>query len=169
MSIVFWMVIMQAPIALVPALFVWQWPSPIGWFYLWGVAISGTIAHVLFTRACGLVNPPACNPWNLPSCPLPLFLPGLSLANGLMCGYGWVVRSSLPRGLHHRRRNHRQTVNPAKSWTEGNAALRHFNFQNSGCPQSKMVTAHPGFHLSGNSIGVSRLINVIVCAFTGSR
>ena len=56
MSIVFWMVMMQAPIALVPALFVWQWPSPIGWLYLWGVAINGTIAHVLFTRACGLVE-----------------------------------------------------------------------------------------------------------------
>ena len=74
MSIVFWMVMMQAPIALVPALFVWQWPSPIGWLYLWGVAISGTIAHVLFTRACGLVEITSLQPMEFAKLPLAVIL-----------------------------------------------------------------------------------------------
>ena len=73
-SIVFWMVMMQAPMALVPALLVWQWPSPTGWLYLWGVAISGTIAHVLFTSACGLVEITSLQPMEFVKLPFAVIL-----------------------------------------------------------------------------------------------
>ena len=55
-SIVFWMVAMQAPMAFFPMMAVWVTPSPIGWAFLAAVAVSGTIAHLLFTKACGLVE-----------------------------------------------------------------------------------------------------------------
>ena len=74
MSIVFWMVVMQAPISLVPALFVWQWPSPLGWLCLWGVAISGTIAHVLFTSACSLVEITSLQPMEFAKLPFAVIL-----------------------------------------------------------------------------------------------
>ena len=73
-AIVFWMVVMQAPISLAPALFVWQWPGPLGWLYLWGVAISGTIAHVLFTRACGLVEITSLQPVEFVKLPFAVIL-----------------------------------------------------------------------------------------------
>lgn len=50
-SIVAWMVILIVPITIVPALFVWQWPSGLTWVYLWSLALFGTLAHMCFTRA----------------------------------------------------------------------------------------------------------------------
>lgn len=55
-AIVFWMVAMQAPLAFFPMLAVWETPGTLGWIYLVGVALSGTMAHTLFTKACGLVE-----------------------------------------------------------------------------------------------------------------
>jgi len=61
-AIVFWMVAMQAPLALIPAMGVWQWPSLENWIYLWAMALSGTIAHLCFTRAYRLVDITALQP-----------------------------------------------------------------------------------------------------------
>lgn len=55
-SIVFWMVAMQAPLAFFPMLAIWQDPGMMGWIFLVAVAGWGTIAHMLFTKACGLVE-----------------------------------------------------------------------------------------------------------------
>ncbi|MDB2391202.1 DMT family transporter [Alphaproteobacteria bacterium] len=55
-AIVLWMVAIQAPISFVPAFFVWQWPGIDGWFFLICLTLAGTIAHICFTRACGLVE-----------------------------------------------------------------------------------------------------------------
>ena len=40
-AIVFWMVMLQAPIAFVPMLFVWEWPTAEAWLYLWGDGAVG--------------------------------------------------------------------------------------------------------------------------------
>ena len=96
-SIVFWMVMMQAPIAFVPMLFVWEWPTAEAWIYLWGMALSGTAAHVLFTRACAMVEITACNRLNSPSFPSPSSLPGPFSANGRTSGSGLAARSSSAR------------------------------------------------------------------------
>jgi len=50
-AIVAWMVILIVPITIVPALFVWEWPSGLTWIYLWSLALFGTLAHMCFTRA----------------------------------------------------------------------------------------------------------------------
>ena len=158
MSIVFWMVIMQAPIALVPALFVWQWPSPIGWFYLWGVAISGTIAHVLFTRACGLVEITSLQPMEFAKLPFAVILPGLSLANGRMYGYGWVVRSSLLQRL---------TSHGAKPSPDGQSGpiiwrrkrrCKTFQLPKIAVSHSqRWLQPHPGFHICPETQSVCRV------------
>lgn len=73
-SIVFWMVMMQAPIALVPTLFVWQWPTAETWIYLWGMALSGTAAHVLLTRAIGMVEITSLQPLEFAKLPFAVVL-----------------------------------------------------------------------------------------------
>ena len=73
-AIVFWMVMMQAPIALVPTLFVWQWPTAEAWVYLWGMALSGTAAHILFTRAFGMVEITSLQPLEFAKLPFAVVL-----------------------------------------------------------------------------------------------
>ena len=73
-SIVFWMVMMQAPLALVPAMFVWEWPTLEAWIYLWGMALAGTTAHVLFTRAVGLVEITSLQPLEFAKLPFAVIL-----------------------------------------------------------------------------------------------
>jgi len=73
-AIVFWMVMMQAPLALVPAMFVWEWPTLEAWVYLWGMALAGTAAHVLFTRALGLVEITSLQPLEFAKLPFAVIL-----------------------------------------------------------------------------------------------
>ena len=73
-AIVFWMVMMQAPIALVPTLFVWQWPTAEAWLYLWGMALSGTAAHMLLTRAFGMVEITSLQPLEFTKLPFAVVL-----------------------------------------------------------------------------------------------
>lgn len=50
-AIVAYMVLMQAPLALIPALFVWQWPTLMTWVWLWCLAGVATLGHIFWTRA----------------------------------------------------------------------------------------------------------------------
>ena len=49
--ILFWMVVIQSVFGLVPALIVWQWPSPAIWGWLVVIAFCGTYSHYCMTRA----------------------------------------------------------------------------------------------------------------------
>ena len=73
-AIVTWMVLMQAPLALIPSLWVWQWPNIITWMFLWGMALSGTIAHLCFTRAFSLVDITALQPLEFIKLPFAVIL-----------------------------------------------------------------------------------------------
>ena len=73
-AIVFWMVMMQAPIALVPAFFVWEWPTAEAWLYLWGMALSGTAAHILLTRAFAMVEITSLQPLEFAKLPFAVVL-----------------------------------------------------------------------------------------------
>ncbi|WP_420402889.1 DMT family transporter [Nisaea sp.] len=55
-AIVLWMVLLQSPLSLVPALFYWTWPDPITWLWLFCLAGAGTLGHMCWTRACGLAE-----------------------------------------------------------------------------------------------------------------
>ena len=55
-AIVAWMVILQSPLSLIPAAFVWTWASPLIWVWLFCLAGAGTIGHVCWTRAVQLAE-----------------------------------------------------------------------------------------------------------------
>ncbi|MDP3161763.1 MAG: DMT family transporter [Reyranella sp.] len=50
-TILFWMLAIQSVIGLVPALAVWQWPSPYVWGWIFVIAFLGTYSHYCLTRA----------------------------------------------------------------------------------------------------------------------
>ena len=51
LAIMFWMVVVQAAIGLIPALAVWQWPSLQSWGWLMVIAVCGTFSHYCMARA----------------------------------------------------------------------------------------------------------------------
>lgn len=82
-AIVFWMVMMQAPIALVPMLFFWEMPTTQTWLWLWIMALSGTAAHMLFTRSCSMVEITSLQPLEFAKLPFAVVL-------------AWLVFDELP-------------------------------------------------------------------------
>ena len=82
-AIVTWMVVMQSPLALIPAISVWQWPTLEAWIYLWAMALTATIAHLCFTRAFRLVDITALQPLEFIKLPFTVFL-------------AWMIFAELP-------------------------------------------------------------------------
>ena len=82
-AIVIWMVILLVPISIVPAVFVWEWPSAITWFYLWCLAFCGTIGHSFFTRAYSLAEITSLQPFEFIKLPMVAFL-------------AWLIFSEVP-------------------------------------------------------------------------
>ncbi len=50
-TITSYMVLLMAPLSLVPALFVWQWPSPSQLLWLTLIGVSGTLAQLMMIQA----------------------------------------------------------------------------------------------------------------------
>ena len=61
-AIVLYTTLIWTPLSLLPAVFVWQWPSPLAW--LWGAmaGLLGTAAHMCWTRALGAGEASALTP-----------------------------------------------------------------------------------------------------------
>jgi len=55
-TIVTYMVVLQTPLALIPALLFWEWPAVITWLWLICLAGAGTIGHLCYTRAYQLAE-----------------------------------------------------------------------------------------------------------------
>lgn len=55
-AIIIWMVLLSTPMAFIPALFVWQWPSAETLFWLVCLAGAGSVGHFCWTRACSLAD-----------------------------------------------------------------------------------------------------------------
>lgn len=51
LAIIFWMLVIQSALGLVPALLVWQWPSATGWFWVLVIAFCGTYSHYCLASA----------------------------------------------------------------------------------------------------------------------
>jgi drug/metabolite transporter (DMT)-like permease len=49
--IIFWMLVWQSLLGLLPALWVWRWPSYAGWGWVVVVAFCGTFSHYCMARA----------------------------------------------------------------------------------------------------------------------
>lgn len=50
-AIMFWMLVVQSLLGLIPALWVWRWPSAAGWGWVLVVAFCGTFSHYCMARA----------------------------------------------------------------------------------------------------------------------
>ena len=55
-TIVAYMALLQTPMALIPALFFWEWPNLITWIWLFCLAGAGTIGHLMYTKAIQLAE-----------------------------------------------------------------------------------------------------------------
>jgi drug/metabolite transporter (DMT)-like permease len=55
-AIVLYMALFQTPLSLVPALFVWEWPTLETFAWMAMLAGAGTLGHVCWTRACGMAE-----------------------------------------------------------------------------------------------------------------
>ena len=51
LTIIFWMLLVQAMLGLLPALAVWRWPTPAVWGWVLVVAFCGTFSHYCMARA----------------------------------------------------------------------------------------------------------------------
>ena len=51
LGIIFWMLVVQSLLGLLPALWVWRWPSPSAWGWVGLVAFCGTFSHYCMARA----------------------------------------------------------------------------------------------------------------------
>ena len=51
LAIIFWMIVVQSAAGLLPALYVWQWPSAYLWGWLVVIAFCGTFSHFCMARA----------------------------------------------------------------------------------------------------------------------
>jgi drug/metabolite transporter (DMT)-like permease len=51
LAIIFWMLVVQATASLLPALYVWTWPSPAVWGWSIVIAFCGTFSHYCMARA----------------------------------------------------------------------------------------------------------------------
>jgi drug/metabolite transporter (DMT)-like permease len=51
LAIIFWMLTVQAAASLLPALYVWTWPSPAVWGWSIVIAFCGTFSHYCMARA----------------------------------------------------------------------------------------------------------------------
>jgi drug/metabolite transporter (DMT)-like permease len=50
-AIIFWMLVVQSAAGLLPALYVWQWPSAHAWGWITVIAFCGTFSHYCMARA----------------------------------------------------------------------------------------------------------------------
>jgi len=88
-AIVLYMVLMMAPLSLLPALAVWQWPSAQTWLWMVMLGGFGTIAHLLFTNALKVSEASAVMPFDFVRLPFTVIL-GIWLFDQHIDRWTWV-------------------------------------------------------------------------------
>jgi drug/metabolite transporter (DMT)-like permease len=88
-AIVLYMVLMMAPLSLLPALAVWQWPSAQTWLWMVMLGGFGTIAHLLFTNALKVAEASAVMPFDFVRLPFTVVL-GIWLFDQYIDLWTWV-------------------------------------------------------------------------------
>ena len=63
-TMVLFMALFLTPLSLIPALFVWVWPSPGAWIWLIIVGTTATCGHLLFNRAFAVTDVTAVLPFD---------------------------------------------------------------------------------------------------------
>ena len=119
-AIVTWMVVMQAPLALMPSLWFWQWPNLLTWGFLWCMALAGTIAHLCFTRAFSLVDITALQPLEFIKLPFAVILAWIIFSEwpGLWTFVGGAIIFTSTVYITHREAAVRQSLQPTAGTRE---------------------------------------------------
>lgn len=73
-TVVFYTYVFWVPLSLVPALFVWVWPTGIAWLWLLATGVMGTVGQLLWTRALKLGEVSALTPISFTQLPLVVLL-----------------------------------------------------------------------------------------------
>jgi len=68
-AIAIWMVIIQTPITLIAALFVWEWPTLHTFGLLLCLAFMGTVGHLCWTRAISIADVSQLQPFEFAKLP----------------------------------------------------------------------------------------------------
>jgi len=69
-TVVFYTYVFWVPLSLVPALFVWVWPSGLAWLWLLVTGVMGTVGQLLWTRALRLGEVSALTPISFTQLPM---------------------------------------------------------------------------------------------------
>lgn len=69
-TVVLYTYVFWVPLSLVPALFVWVWPSGMAWLWLLATGVLGTVGQLLWTRALRLGEVSALTPISFLQLPL---------------------------------------------------------------------------------------------------
>ncbi len=80
LTIIFWMLVIQSLLGLIPALAVWRWPSATVWFWMLIVAFCGTYSHYCLANAMRYADATTIVPMDFLRVPL-------------TAGAGWLVYS----------------------------------------------------------------------------
>ncbi len=64
-----WAHVMMTPAALIPALFVWQWPHGVTWLWLIGLGCVAIVSHLAMTRSIGMGDLTAVLPYDFTRLP----------------------------------------------------------------------------------------------------
>lgn len=88
-SLVVYQTMLTTPIALVPALFVWTWPSAEMWFWVILIGVVASTAHMAFTRAFTLADTMYLMPFDYLRLPQVAFLGWIFFAEPTDL-YTWV-------------------------------------------------------------------------------
>ncbi|WP_342131441.1 DMT family transporter [Hydrogenophaga sp. OTU3427] len=98
-AISFWMLVVQSVIGLVPALWVWQWPSVQAWGWVVVVAFCGTYSHYCFARAMEHADATVVVPMDFLRVPLTALVGWLAYSEGLdlftVLGVGLILAGNL--------------------------------------------------------------------------
>ena len=88
-AIVTYMVLVLAPLSLIPALFVWTWPTPEQWGLCVLMGLAGTVGHSCFTRAFRGVDASAVMPFDYARMPFAALF-GLILFAEIPDAFTWI-------------------------------------------------------------------------------
>lgn len=73
-KIIFWMLVIQSVLGLLPALFVWRWPNLGDWPWLFVIAFSGSFAHYCMARAVSHADATVVMPMDFARVPATAFI-----------------------------------------------------------------------------------------------
>lgn len=115
-AIVIWMVLIMTPMSLVPALPVWQWPTPDVWALAIVTGGFGTLGHMCLTRAFRLADVSALQPLNFLQLPIVAFLAWLLFAETIdlwtAVGASVIFSSTIYIARREARLNRAKVIDP---------------------------------------------------------